>query len=862
MSFRTTSQTRIGQSTTITSENLASARGTSGPAIINVIVTDSNFNNLDDTAVGTSNSFIKIIGTGFSANANVYIGGTLSSSANVTFVNSTQLNVTLPNLTSGTNNTLSLFNTNGSGAIYVSPILASGFPSFSTTSYTAASLSVSVQLLATGDAPLTYSLKAGSSLPSGLTLSSSGLISGTATSTSVTTFTVLVDDAQAQTFQQDITLTVTSGETYFPYNGTLINGDGTNGAQNNTFLDSSTNNFTITRNGNTTQGSFSPYGNLWSNYLPNSTYLVTSSSIGSFSGNFTFEGWTYFTATSSQNRALFCIGDDSTSSGMAFTINDNGSVVICNNGSNIINGFSAPSSLNQWVHWAVVRSGSTLTIYRNGTSLTTVSMSNTLSGVLYTGVEKYSTTFDDYAIGYISNLRVTNTAVYTTAFTPSTTPLTAISGTQYLGSQANRFLDASTNNATVTTSGSPSVQRFSPFNPTAPYSTTTIGGSSYSDTNNGSSNLSISNNTAFAIGGGDFTLSFWMYPLNTSISEAWILTQCDYGSNTGWSVFQNGATIKFRIGNTGGTYQSSSALIANAWQYIQINRSSGTMTMYCNGVSIYSGSVGNFTDATAYPFQIGGITSSTGWNNNLPFNGYLTDARVIKGLALSVTVPTAPVTNTNSPSVLANMTNAGIPDLAMQNDWITNGGTQVNTSVKKFGTGSLYMNSGSLQCFPYYNASGINKFAGDFTWEYWFYPTNNSNTYQGGGISYRDSSFSTGGFQTYYNGSTGELHFVFDGGGVDMYNSGINNNAWNHVALTRQNGTLRLFYNGVQRDSHASYNTVITGGGSSTLGFFIGDTFDGNHYYVQGYLDDIRITNGYARYVANFTPPTAALQTN
>ena len=39
----------------------------------------------------------------------------------------------------------------------------------------------------------------------------------------------------------------------------LLHGDGTNGAQNNTFLDSSTNNFTITRNGNTTQGTFSPF---------------------------------------------------------------------------------------------------------------------------------------------------------------------------------------------------------------------------------------------------------------------------------------------------------------------------------------------------------------------------------------------------------------------------------------------------------------------------------------------------------------------------------------------------------------------------------------------------------------------------
>ena len=47
----------------------------------------------------------------------------------------------------------------------------------------------------------------------------------------------------------------------------LLHGDGTDGAQNNTFLDGSTNNFTIARNGNTTQGAFSPYGDRWSNYF-------------------------------------------------------------------------------------------------------------------------------------------------------------------------------------------------------------------------------------------------------------------------------------------------------------------------------------------------------------------------------------------------------------------------------------------------------------------------------------------------------------------------------------------------------------------------------------------------------------------
>ena len=67
-------------------------------------------------------------------------------------------------------------------------------------------------------------------------------------------------------------VTAAPSDPQFDYVTLLLNGDGTNGAQNNTFLDSSTNAFTITRNGNTTQGSFSPYGSLWSNYL-NGAYL-------------------------------------------------------------------------------------------------------------------------------------------------------------------------------------------------------------------------------------------------------------------------------------------------------------------------------------------------------------------------------------------------------------------------------------------------------------------------------------------------------------------------------------------------------------------------------------------------------------
>jgi len=83
----------------------------------------------------------------------------------------------------------------------------------------------------------------------------------------------------------------------FNYVTMLLHGDGTNGAQNNTFLDSSTNNYTITRYGNTTQGSFSPYGSNWSNYFDGSgDYLTCSVSVPA-TGAFTVEMFVFPTST-------------------------------------------------------------------------------------------------------------------------------------------------------------------------------------------------------------------------------------------------------------------------------------------------------------------------------------------------------------------------------------------------------------------------------------------------------------------------------------------------------------------------------------------------------------------------------------
>ena len=119
--------------------------------------------------------------------------------------------------------------------------------------------------------------------------------------------------AQAQSNQQWVT------DPNFKNTTLLLQADGTgSGSQNNTFLDGSTNNFFITRNGNTTQGSFSPFSQApgyWSNYQSavDTNYLNFTTSAGTlfqFAGDFTIEAWVSL-ATAANGASIWVTNDGS-----------------------------------------------------------------------------------------------------------------------------------------------------------------------------------------------------------------------------------------------------------------------------------------------------------------------------------------------------------------------------------------------------------------------------------------------------------------------------------------------------------------------------------------------------------------------
>ena len=270
----------------------------------------------------------------------------------------------------------------------------------------------------------------------------------------------------------------------------LLHGDGSSGANNNLFQDSSTNAFTLTRNGTPTQGSFSPFSQTgWSNYFNGSTdYLTTNSAVGNLgTGDFTVECWVFLTSKLTSYTAVWSNYNSFTTGGLSLFAGHAGAdgthFHVAHNASFPVISSSSTIQYNVWTHLALERYNGTLTLYVNGVSNGTYNSAST--NIFTTGSNFYiadtgDTLSSGYLNGYISNFRVVKgSAVYRAAFTPPTSPLTNITNTIFLSFQNNRFIDNSTNAYTLTPTGTPSVQSYSPFAPSSVYSVSAVGGSVY-----------------------------------------------------------------------------------------------------------------------------------------------------------------------------------------------------------------------------------------------------------------------------------------------------------------------------------------------------------------------------------------------
>ena len=148
-----------------------------------------------------------------------------------------------------------------------------------------------------------------------------------------------------------------------------------------------------------------------------------------FAGNFTVEGWFYPTLITGSDHAIFCLGTETTNRYVWYISNGGG--VTSNLYGSGSKTYAVSTPVNTWTHIAIVRSGSTVSVYVNGVVSSTT---DTQAGTIGNGVLKIGSDSGGAAVfqGYISNFRVSSIAVYgsgvgafTGRFNTSTTTLTA-----------------------------------------------------------------------------------------------------------------------------------------------------------------------------------------------------------------------------------------------------------------------------------------------------------------------------------------------------------------------------------------------------------------------------------------------------
>jgi hypothetical protein len=609
------------------------------------------------------------------------------------------------------------------------------------------------------------------------------------------------------------------------------------GSNDSQFVDTSNLQNTITRAGNTTQGTVSPFSATgWSGYFDGTgDYISPNNSTGLGAGDFTIEAWIYPTTALQNEKMVFDWRPASSATTQPFLELITSSSVQhirfrnASYPSGIVSGGTVVT--NAWNHVAVTRSGSgsnNVKLFINGVLINQATNTDTFAGAAnrpYLGANDVASTF---YTGYISNARIViGTALYTAAFTPSTTPLRAVSGTNLLTLQSPQFVDNSANRFAITVSGDTKTQSFSPFGgvTVTPY---------YSNYFDGTGDyLSIADSAALQFGTGNFTVECWVYEPAQSGQYNTVIGKwgTGFGTTGDWSLrtrFNNGTQFAVTIRNTSGWYdiQTNVSVSDNTWHHLAFVRDSATtIKLYIDGVLSATQAVSS-TDivGSSATMSIGGnVASSTG---EVASTGYISNVRITKGQAVytgAFTPPTAPLAATQS---------SGTNIAAI---------TQTSYSNYFDGTGDyLSLATNTSMDFS----------TGDFTVEGWVYPTSLAADW------FLISATGSGGLFVGY--ATG-IGFGWGRTGVAWdYRPGVlTANTWQHVAVTRSGTSMRIFVNGTQAGTTQSLSTAYNLGTTSTT---IGS--QGANYYLNGMISNLRITKGLALYTANFTPSTTPLTIN
>lgn len=381
--------------------------------------------------------------------------------------------------------------------------------------------------------------------------------------------------------------------------------------------------------------------------------------------------------------------------------------------------------------------------------------------------------------------------------------------------------------------------------------------------------LTLASNEAFAFGTGNFTVEAWVYliALNGPSAASYIADfRSGSTSNFTFGIINSGGNPRMYAFVNGSDVTGTLNASLNAWNHVAFVRNASTITLYLNGTP-------NGTMSSSFSQSATGIHLASRYTGLTEFfNGNIDDLRITKSVARYVsnfTPPAAelPANATDDPSynsVSLLMRGYGAPILVPADESPTPktitafGNAGISTTTFKYGGSSFVLDGNGDYLSTPYSPESYDWWTSDFTAEAWVY----ANSWAGWSNTLTSAMLvhgsPTAGIVYWGFGPTaqGVLRFYwYNNSEYSVQTSNIiPTGSWNHIAMVRTSEGIRLFING--KDPVGPRAQPALGTNSTSYPLLVGASAGA---IANGYIDDLRITKGVARYTKNFLPPPAEL---
>lgn len=497
-----------------------------------------------------------------------------------------------------------------------------------------------------------------------------------------------------------------------------------------------------------------------------------------------------------------------------------------------------------WTHVALVRSGSTVYFFVDGVQQTTFDVgANTFNCSAKAFLIGSARTSDYYAACSIDELRISNAARWTSGFTPSTAPYTADANTLLL-----MHMDG-IDGSTVFPDSSQSIDQNLNIGRNATTNLPTY-------KTNQVNTIAAATLSADYIGMSKYALSqpatiFAVTKPAATITGTATLVGTGHNTTTTWGVGVEGTGRPY---TAFGTTLSGTKDVRGDYHVLTYTLSGGTSNIRIDGYQDAAGDVG----VGGYNGLILGVNGASGAYYDGDIAEMAVYSRALTGTELTntevyfgnkynigiidpYTVFLCHCDGADSGTTFTDVASGGLAPHAIT----PNGDAHTHAAEKKFGSASCALDGTGdyLSCANSADFDLGAAGAGNFTMEGWF---NFSSTSSDRGLISCQQKGSANGWQTYYSGGT--IH-VWTGSGTDRTISWTpSTGVWYHIAIVRNSTTITVYVDGISK------GTVADGDFSSDgSGFAIGAYNDGGDGPFSGYIDEVRITKGLARYTGNFT---------